>query len=128
MLNAEETSSTLEISEKCLISSASQDKLGTNFHFQEKGVDLISKGKVAIALIVNDTENLQLGSYPDLENSANTEKSMFSFLQTLLCDDQRFAKVILILYFSCKVLFPDHFKHTHTKVYIYNFFFPLVSL
>lgn len=92
-LKAEETSSTLEISEKCLISSASQDKLGTNFHFQEKGVDLISKGKVAIALIVNDSKNLQLGSYPDLENSDNTEKSMFSFLQTLLCDDQRFVKI-----------------------------------
>ncbi|XP_050367495.1 uncharacterized protein LOC126785875 [Argentina anserina] len=53
-LKAEAMSSTLEISEKYLISSASEDKLGTHFQFQERGVDLISKGKVAIALIVNN--------------------------------------------------------------------------
>ncbi|XP_004293660.1 PREDICTED: uncharacterized protein LOC101308845 [Fragaria vesca subsp. vesca] len=78
VLKAEETSSTLEISEKCLISSASEDKLGTHFHYQQTGVDLISKGKVAIALVVN--------------NSDDPENSMVSF-QTLLCDDQRFVKM-----------------------------------
>ncbi|XP_062012831.1 uncharacterized protein LOC133729338 isoform X1 [Rosa rugosa] len=78
-LKAEETSSTLEISEKCLISSASEDKLSAHFHLQEKGADLLSKGKVAIALVVN--------------NSYDTENSMSSFVQTLHRDDQRLLKM-----------------------------------
>lgn len=97
-LKARETTSTLEISEKCLVSSASKDKLGTHLHLQEKGLDLISKGKVAIALVVNDNGNQQgpqLASNPDLENSDSTEIIVSSSLQTLLCDDQRFVKVIL---------------------------------
>lgn len=102
-LKARETTNTLEISEKCLMSSASKkDKLGTHLHLQEKGLDLISKGKVAIALVVNDNgdqQGPQLASNPDLENSDGTETIMSSSLQTLLCDDQRFVKVILILFF-----------------------------
>lgn len=107
-LKAKEKTSTLEISEECLVSSASKYKLGTHFHLQEKGVDLISKGKAAIALVVNDSGNLQepqLACNPDHENSDSTEKSVSPFLQTLLCDDQRFIKVILILDFSFEVLF-----------------------
>ncbi|KAM1592711.1 hypothetical protein EV2_037600 [Malus domestica] len=95
-LKARETTSTLEISEKCLVSSASKDKLGTHLHLQEKGLDLISKGKVAIALVVNDNgdqQGPQLASNPDLENSDGTETIMSSSLQTLLCDDQRFVKM-----------------------------------
>ncbi|XP_008225377.1 PREDICTED: uncharacterized protein LOC103325031 [Prunus mume] len=95
-LKAKETTSTLEISEECLVSSASKDKLGTHFHLQEKGVDLISKGKVAIALVVNDSGNPQepqLACNPDLENSDGIEKSVSPFLQTLLCDNQRFIKM-----------------------------------
>lgn len=106
MLKAEETSSTLEISEKCLISSASEDKLGTHFHYQQTGVDLISKGKVAIALVVN--------------NSDDPENSMVSF-QTLLCDDQRFVKVIVALYFSCRVFLIILNTPTHRYFYLILF-------
>ncbi|PON41749.1 Translation protein, beta-barrel domain containing protein [Parasponia andersonii] len=85
--------SKLVISEDCLISNASKEKLGAHLPLQEKGLQLISEGKVAVVLVVNDRNTLGLASDFDLVNSKSTENSLFSLLQTSLFDDQRFVKM-----------------------------------
>ncbi|XP_062163262.1 uncharacterized protein LOC133870204 isoform X3 [Alnus glutinosa] len=85
--------STLKISEECLTSSASKEKLGANLIFREKGVHLMSKGKLAIVLFVEESEKQGGGYDSDLVDSENYETSPSS-LQKLLFDDQSFVKVI----------------------------------
>lgn len=91
--------STLKISEECLTSCASKEKLGTNSTFREKGLHILSKGKSAIVLVVNESERQGWGYDPDLVDFESFETSPSSLIQTLLCDDQRFAKVCTHFYF-----------------------------
>ncbi|XP_041027992.1 uncharacterized protein LOC121267962 isoform X1 [Juglans microcarpa x Juglans regia] len=85
--------STLKISEECLTSSASKEKLGANWAFQERGLHLMSKGKLAIVLVVNESEEQACSSDHDLVDSLSNETSPCSLLQKSLCDDQRFVEI-----------------------------------
>lgn len=91
---------TLKISEECLTSSVSKEKLGVNSTFREKGVHLLSKGKLAIVLLVEETEKQGGGYDSDLVDPESYETSPSSLLQKLLFDDQRFVKVELSFSFS----------------------------
>ncbi|XP_062096873.1 uncharacterized protein LOC133802552 [Humulus lupulus] len=84
--------STLVISEDCLNSATSKEKLGAHFPLQEKGLQLLSEGKVAIVLVLNDRNTQGLADDLDHVNSKITENSSVSLLQTLL-DDERFIKM-----------------------------------
>jgi hypothetical protein len=92
--------STLKISEECLTSSASKEKRGANSTFREKGDHLMSKGKLAIVLFVEESEKQGGGYDSDLVDSESYETSPSSLLQKLPFDDQRFVKVVLIFSFA----------------------------
>ena len=92
----------MSISEDCFPSGASREKLGAHFHLHEKGLHLTSEGKVAIVLVVNESDKRGWSGDLDLVDFQSTENSQYSFIQKLLVDDQRFIKVVLILYFSIK--------------------------
>lgn len=78
---------TLKVSKKCLTTPGSEEKLDSNFELQEKGLHLMSKGKMAIVLFVNDSEKQGRCSVPELVDSESAGNST-SFLQTLLSDDR----------------------------------------
>ncbi|MBA0812061.1 hypothetical protein Gohar_026057 [Gossypium harknessii] len=82
----------LRISEKCFTPSTSEEKLGTNFTLQEKALQLISKGKVAVVLDMSDHKNRGKEYDLSLSSSTSRENSETSSLQMLLCDDERFVK------------------------------------
>ncbi|KAH7545103.1 hypothetical protein FEM48_Zijuj01G0057700 [Ziziphus jujuba var. spinosa] len=88
-IKTKQTSSTLSISEDCFTSSASREKLAVHFHLHEKGLHLTSEGKVAIVLVVNDSDKQGWGGDLDLVESQSTANSPYM----LLADDQRFIKV-----------------------------------
>lgn len=94
-IKTKQTSSTLSISEDCFTSSASREKLAVHFHLHEKGLHLTSEGKVAIVLVVNDSDKQGWGGDLDLVESQSTANSPYM----LLADDQRFIKVKIIFYF-----------------------------
>ena len=83
---------TLKVSKKCLTTPGSEEKLDSNFELQEKGLHLMSKGKMAIVLFVNDSEKHGRCSVPELVDSESAGNST-SFLQTLLSDDRISLKV-----------------------------------
>ena len=83
---------TLRVSKKCLTTPGSEEKLDSNFKLQEKGLHLMSKGKMAIVLFLNDSEKHGRCSDPELVDSGSTGNST-SFLQTLLSDDWISLKV-----------------------------------
>lgn len=95
---------TLKISEECLTPSVSKEKLGANSTFREKGVHLVSKGKLAIVLLVEESEKQGGGYDSDLVDSESYETSPSSLLQKLLFDDQRFVKVVLIFIIFYSIL------------------------
>ena len=71
---------------------------------QEKGLHLISEGKMAIVLLLNEKENQTQTSICDpgfVQNEA-AQTSTFPFLQKLLSDDDNFVKVAN--YFSLFVI------------------------
>jgi hypothetical protein len=85
--------STIKISEKSFL-TGSKDKLVRNIiKMQEKGLELISKGKMAIVLLLNEKESEECIYDPDVENEA-TENSTLLMLQNLLCDHDKFVKVV----------------------------------
>lgn len=83
---------TLKVSKKCLTTPGSEKKLDSNFELQEKGLHLMSKGKMAIVLYVNDSEKHGRCSVPELVGSESAGNST-SFLQTLLSGDRISLKV-----------------------------------
>lgn len=81
---------TLGISDRCVISGANEEELGTHANLQKTGHDLISSGKTAVILVVNDE-----GWYSDLGIVCDTaDHPASSSLPDLLSDDRRFAKVV----------------------------------
>ncbi|KAK4858116.1 hypothetical protein QYF36_011284 [Acer negundo] len=84
--------STLKISKGCLTPCTSEEKLGAHFSLQEKGHHLVSKGKIAMVLVMNDIEKQGSGCDPDSVGFGNIEHKPSALLQTLFCDDQRFVK------------------------------------
>lgn len=83
--------SSLMISKE-FITCANEEKLGANFKLQEKGLSLISTGKVAIVLVLNDIEKGK-GDNPGVVDSESSENSLLFFLQKSLSDDQTFVKI-----------------------------------
>ncbi|XP_021685587.2 uncharacterized protein LOC110668570 isoform X2 [Hevea brasiliensis] len=82
--------SSLKLSKKCLTPCVGEENVFVNF--QEKGVHLLTEGKVGIVLVVNDFKKGS-GDSPDVVGSKRTEDSTFSLLQKLLSDDQKFLKM-----------------------------------
>lgn len=83
----------LEISKDCLASFPNMEKLGASFSFHESGSRLISDGKVAIVLVVNEIENID-PSDPDFWSET---------VSHMLChDDQKLVRVSL-LFSGCLV-------------------------
>lgn len=83
---------TLKISEEHITIDGIEEKLATTSNLQRKGLHLISKGKVATVLVVNDRKNEERASNPAFIDSQCAEDSSYTLLQTLLHDDQRFVK------------------------------------
>lgn len=88
--------STLKISEEYNISSASNEKLDANWTFQERGLHLMSEGKLAVVLVVSESEKQGWGSGLDLVESESDGILPHSLLQKFLCEDQGVEEVILI--------------------------------
>lgn len=87
---------TLGISDRCVISGANEEELGTHANLQKNGLDLISSGKIAIVLVVNDE-----GWYSNLGLVCDiADHPASSSLPDLLSDDRRFAKVVFFPLFS----------------------------
>lgn len=61
----------------------------------ESGAQLISKGKVAMVLVVGEYKIEGMGSKPASAASPGAEDTSFSVLKSLLLDDRRFLKVVL---------------------------------
>ncbi|KAF3449854.1 hypothetical protein FNV43_RR05933 [Rhamnella rubrinervis] len=92
-LKTKQINNRLSISEDRFSSGASREKLGAHFHLHEKGLHLRSEGKVAIILVVNESDKSGWSGDLDLVDSQSSENSRYSFIQTLLVDDQRFIKM-----------------------------------
>lgn len=71
----------------------------------------MSKGKLAIVLLVEESEKQGGGYDSDLVDSESYETSPSSLLQKLLFDDQRFVKVVLIFSFSFLSFSIQFYKH-----------------
>ncbi|XP_023520284.1 uncharacterized protein LOC111783596 [Cucurbita pepo subsp. pepo] len=85
----EKIQNTLKVSDKCVPSGANEEELGKHTSLQKKGLNLISSGKTAVVLVVNDE-----GWYSDLDIVCdNAEHPTSSSLPDLLGDDRRFAKI-----------------------------------
>lgn len=84
----------LRTSEKFFPPSTSEEKLGVNSTLQEKALNLVSKGKVAVVLDMSNHRKQGKEYDPGLAFSTSMENSETSSLQTLLCDDERFVKVV----------------------------------
>ncbi|XP_028755798.1 uncharacterized protein LOC114715170 [Neltuma alba] len=74
------------------LSSESREKLGENITMHEKGLHLISGGKMAIVLLLNEKENWGGICDPDTTSNEATEISSAPLLQKLL-SDENFVKV-----------------------------------
>ncbi|KAF8408972.1 hypothetical protein HHK36_005042 [Tetracentron sinense] len=77
-----------------------EDDLEAYHGLQQKGLHLMSKGKVAVILVVDENNNQGKGSGPDIVDFEGVENSSYALLQALLCDDKRFSKVICYFNFS----------------------------
>lgn len=84
--------STKQIS-KGSLSNESREKLGENITMHEKGLHLISEGKMAIVLLLNEKENWGYICDPDTTSNEATEISSVPLLQKLL-SDENFIKVL----------------------------------
>ncbi|KAJ7968847.1 RimM protein [Quillaja saponaria] len=125
-----ELMSTMKISEECLF-HASKEKLGKNMNVLEKGLHLMSEGKMAIVLTMNKNETQWCISEPGFEDHQSSETSPSTFLHKLLCDKMRYVKVEdcvsvpLILVCSSQEIQPlrelfsinDHFGFNSEKVW-----------
>lgn len=81
----------MKISKQCL--TASEEKARAHFSLQEKGCHLVSNGKLAMVLVMDDSEKHGMGCDLDSVGSGNIENKPSDLLQTLFCDNQRFVKV-----------------------------------
>ena len=98
----EKIQNTLKVSDKCVPSGANEEELGKHTSLQKKGLNLISSGKTAVVLVVNDE-----GWYSDLDIVCdNAEHPTSSSLPDLLGDDRRFAKVVFFF------LAHDYYKNS----------------
>ncbi|XP_061362563.1 uncharacterized protein LOC133306282 [Gastrolobium bilobum] len=84
--------STMQISAKSFL-NGSEDKLVRDINMQEKGLKLMSEGKMAIVLFLNENENQ--GCICDSDNVENeaTGTLALDMLQKLLHDHENFVKV-----------------------------------
>lgn len=93
--------SKLHISEKSYLNE-SKDKLVRSFmNMEEKGLELISKGKMAIVLLLNEKEKEECVYDPDVVENEATETSTLPVFQNLLCDHEKFFKVVIFCFYFC---------------------------
>ncbi|KAI9127207.1 hypothetical protein K1719_001766 [Acacia pycnantha] len=83
--------STIQISKGSLFNE-SREKLGEDMTMHEKGLHLISEGKMAIVLLLNEKENWGCICDPYTTSNEATEISSVPLLQKLL-SDEKFMKV-----------------------------------
>lgn len=87
----------MQISEESFL-TGSEEKLVGDINIQEKGLGLISEGKMAIVLLLNEKESQGCIRVPDIvENETIT--STLNVLQKLLCDHEQFVKVVYLCFF-----------------------------
>ncbi|XP_043699697.1 uncharacterized protein LOC122650353 [Telopea speciosissima] len=69
-------------------------KLDRNHQLQQRGIDLMLKGKVAIILVVDANDNYAIGLDTNLCHSESVKESSNALLlQSLLDDERRFLKI-----------------------------------
>ncbi|XP_042509347.1 uncharacterized protein LOC122084996 [Macadamia integrifolia] len=78
----------LRISKDCFSCSERTGKLDGNHQLQQRGIDLMLKGKVAIVLVVDAN-----GLDTNVCNSESVKDSSNALLQSLLHDERRFVKI-----------------------------------
>ncbi|XP_065878982.1 uncharacterized protein [Euphorbia lathyris] len=76
------------LSKECFTSRIIGENLAANFKLQEKGLHLLSKGKLAMILVLNDIVKQGRG-----DSSESSEDLIFSFIQKSLSDDKTFLKM-----------------------------------
>ncbi|KAJ4845049.1 hypothetical protein Tsubulata_010844 [Turnera subulata] len=81
----------LKVPRECLAPNASKQSFSSKFKLKEQGQHLISEGKMAVVLIVNDIEKGRDNS-PDAVDSDGEENSLLSSLGESLSDDHTFIK------------------------------------
>ncbi|KAF7840404.1 Ribosome maturation factor rimM [Senna tora] len=89
------------------IFNESKDNLVGNITLQEKGLHLLSKGKMALVMLLNEKEDWGCIHDPDIVENEATETSSVPLLQKLLCDEnfikvENHASVPLILVCSAQ--------------------------
>ncbi|XP_044461479.1 uncharacterized protein LOC123192863 isoform X2 [Mangifera indica] len=117
--------STLKVSECCITPCASKEKVGAHFNLLEKGRNLVSEGKIAMVLVVNDSE--RQGSDPFSVDSESNENKTSSLVQTILCDDQRLVKMEDRQSVSLVLICPAHEIKTLEKIFLDNDYFSFDS-
>ncbi|KAJ0018906.1 hypothetical protein Pint_10081 [Pistacia integerrima] len=130
VINATRTNairSTLKISEGCIIPGASKEKVGAHFNLLEKGHNLVSEGKIAMVLVVNDSERQGRGSDPDSVDSGSTENKTLALIQTLLFDDQRLVKMEDRASVPLVLICPSHEIKMLEKIFLDNDYFSFDS-
>lgn len=90
--------STMQISEESFL-TGSEEKLVGDINIQEKGLGLISEGKMAIVLLLNEKESQGCIRVPDIVENETIDTSTINVLQKLLCDHEQFVKVVYLCFF-----------------------------
>lgn len=119
----EKVQNSLRISDRCVLSGANEEELDTRANLQEKGLNLISSGKTAVVLVVNDE-----GWYSDLDIVCDiAEHPKSSSLSDLLCDDRRFAKIEDRSYVPLILVCSASTIHSIEKLFVDNDYFAFDS-
>lgn len=84
---------TVQISEKSLLTGSKTKLVRNIINMKEKGVELISNGKMAIVLLLKEKENEGCIYDPEVVENEATETSTLRMLQNLLSDHEKFVKV-----------------------------------
>lgn len=84
---------TVQISERSLLTGSKTKLVRNIINMKEKGVELISNGKMAIVLLLKEKENEGCIYDPEVVENEATETSTLHMLQNLLSDHEKFVKV-----------------------------------
>ncbi|KDP21196.1 hypothetical protein JCGZ_21667 [Jatropha curcas] len=83
----------LKLSKKCLARCVGEENLTEKSNLHERGLHLLSEGKVGIVLVLNEIEKGRRDASPDLVGFINREDSSYCLLEQSLSDVQTLLKM-----------------------------------
>ncbi|KAK6932260.1 RimM, N-terminal [Dillenia turbinata] len=81
-------SNTMKLPETCLTSPREEETADTSSTMRQKGLNLLSEGKLAMVFIIDDGKKYD----PDLVDSKSAEDSFYSCIETLFTADLKYLK------------------------------------